>query len=141
MTENQTPQSEELPSLEQVLIAGKDGEAQPADVVRAFLTSTVHFLTPNEVSDETSTVNPLTVQDQEGNPLIALFSSQEQFPAEYLEQAPHSVDAPGVAIVQSITGAGVIIDPGADHGFQISAEGIERIRTDFLQAAQDAEQQ
>ncbi len=74
-------------------------------MVRAFLTSTVHFLTPNEVSDETSTVNPLTVQDQEGNPLIALFSSQEQFPAEYLEQAPHSVDAPGVAIVQSITGA------------------------------------
>lgn len=141
MTENQTPQSEELPSLEQVLIAGKDGQAQPADVVRAFLTNTVFFLTPNEVSDETSTVNPLTVQDQEGNPLIALFSTQDQFPAEYLEQAPHAVDAPGVAVVQSITGVGVIIDPGAEHGFQISAEGVERIRTDFLEAAAEAEQE
>lgn len=128
---------ETLPTedLEQVLIAGKDGEAQPADIVRAFLTSTVHFLSPTEVSDDTQSVNPLTVQDGEGNPLIVLFSNTDHIPEEYLEHAPHAVEAPGVALVQSISGAGVIIDAGQDHGFQISAEGVERIRTDFLGAA------
>lgn len=121
--------------LEQVLIAGKDGEAQPADIVRAFLTSTVHFLSPTEVSEDTQSVNPLTVQDSEGNPLIVLFSNTDHIPEEYTEHAPHAVEAPGVALVQSISGAGLIIDAGQDHGFQISAEGVERIRTDFLEAA------
>lgn len=145
MSENaSTPESEQpadaesaLPTedLEQVLIAGKDGEAQPADIVRAFLTSTVHFLSPTEVSEDTESVNPLTVQDSEENPLIVLFSNTDHIPEEYTEHAPHAVEAPGIALVQSISGAGVIIDAGQEHGFQISAEGMERIRTDFLDAA------
>ncbi|GAA3288326.1 SseB family protein [Nesterenkonia halobia] len=126
-------------SLQEVLIAGKDGEAQPGDIIRAFLTSSVYFLSPHEISDETSSVNPLTLQDNEGNPLIALFSATDIIPEEYSEHAPHAVDAPGVAVVQSLSGAGIIIDAGQEHGFQISAEGVDRIREDFLSPAAEAE--
>lgn len=130
----------QLPSLQEVLVAGKDGTAQPGEVIRAFLTSTVYFLSPEEVTEETGSVNPLTLQDNEGNPLVAVFSSTDNVPEQYAEHAPYAVDAPGVAVVQSITGAGVIIDAGQEHGFQISAEGLERIRTDFLKPAAEAEQ-
>lgn len=34
-----------------------------------------------------------------------------------------------------------MIDAGQEHGFQISAEGVERIRTDFISPAEDAEAQ
>ncbi|GAA1116165.1 SseB family protein [Nesterenkonia jeotgali] len=128
-------------TLEQVLIEGKDGKAQAGEIIRTFLTSSVFFLSPEEVNDETGSVNPLTLQDNEGNPLIALFSTTENIPDDYKEHAPHAVEAPGVAIVQSITGAGVMIDAGQEHGFQISAEGVERIRTDFISPAEDAEAQ
>ncbi|GAA1138606.1 SseB family protein [Nesterenkonia lutea] len=144
----QTPQSEEdaetvssPASLEQILIEGKDGKAQAGEIIRTFLTSSVYFLSPEEVSDETGSVNPLTLQDNEGNPLIALFSTSENIPEDYKEHAPHAVEAPGVAVVQSITGAGIMIDAGQEHGFQISAEGVERIRTDFISPAEDAEAQ
>lgn len=130
----------ELPSLQTTLIAGKDGEAQPGEIIRAFLTSTVYFLSADEISPETSSVNPLTLQDNEGNPMIALFSTTESIPEEYIEHAPHAVDAPGVAVVQSLTGSGIIIDAGQEHGFQISAEGVERIKEDFLKPAAEAEE-
>lgn len=153
MTETPNTQPEQTPAtdaaaeptdtatLEQVLSQGKDGKAQAGEIIRTFLTSNVYFLSPEEVSDETGSVNPLTLQDNEGNPLIALFSTIENIPEDYKEHAPHAVEAPGVAIVQSITGAGVMIDAGQEHGFQISAEGVERIRTDFISPAEDAEAQ
>ena len=87
---------------------------------------------------ETGSVNPLTLQDNDGNPLIAMFSATDVIPEEYAEHAPHAVDAPGVAVVQSLSGSGIIIDPGQEHGFQISAEGVERIREDFLKPAAEA---
>ncbi|WP_070160243.1 SseB family protein [Nesterenkonia sp. PF2B19] len=129
---DETPDGEQLPDLRDTLIAGKDGEAQPSEIIRAFLTSTVYFLSSEEVTPETASVNPLTLQDNEGNPLIALFSGTDVVPAEYAEHAPHAVDAPGVAVVQSLSGAGIIIDAGQEHGFQISSEGVDRIREDFL---------
>ncbi|MBO0595296.1 SseB family protein [Nesterenkonia sp. E16_7] len=154
MTETPNTQPEQTPAaettaeqvgsaatLEQVLIEGRDGKAQAGEIIRAFLTSSVYFLSPEEVSDETGSVNPLTLQDNEGNPLIALFSTTGNIPEDYKEHAPHAVEAPGVAIVQSITGAGIMIDAGQEHGFQISAEGVERIRTDFISPAEDAEAQ
>lgn len=151
MTETPETQPEQTPAtdvptgsaatLEQVLIEGKEGKAQAGEIIRTFLTSSVFFLSPEEVNDETGSVNPLTLQDNEGNPLIALFSTTENIPDDYKEHAPHAVEAPGVAIVQSITGAGVMIDAGQEHGFQISAEGVERIRTDFISPAEDAEAQ
>ncbi len=152
MTETPNTQPEQTPqqdtetvgangTLEQILIEGKDGKAQAGEIIRTFLTSSVYFLSPEEVTDETGSVNPLTLQDNEGNPLIALFSTSENIPEDYKEHAPHAVEAPGVAVVQSITGAGIMIDAGQEHGFQISAEGVERIRTDFISPAEDAEAQ
>ncbi|GAB3193943.1 SseB family protein [Nesterenkonia suensis] len=134
---DETPEGEQLPDLRDTLVAGKDGEAQPNEIIRAFLTSTVYFLSAEEVTPETASVNPLTLQDNEGNPLIALFSGTDVVPAEYSEHAPHAVDAPGVAVVQSLAGAGIIIDAGQEHGFQISAEGVDRIREDFLRPAEE----
>ncbi|GAA1183588.1 MULTISPECIES: SseB family protein [Nesterenkonia] len=131
-TPDETPEGEQLPDLRDTLVAGRDGNAQPSEIIRAFLTSTVYFLSAEEVTPETGSVNPLTLQDSEGNPLIALFSGTDLVPAEYAEHAPHAVDAPGVAVVQSLAGAGIIIDAGQEHGFQISAEGVDRIREDFL---------
>lgn len=128
----------ELPSLRDTLVAGKDGDAEPGEIIRAFLTSTVYFLSAEEVTPETGSVNPLTLQDNDGNPLIAMFSATDVIPEEYAEHAPHAVDAPGVAVVQSLSGSGIIIDPGQEHGFQISAEGVERIREDFLKPAAEA---
>lgn len=154
MTETPSTQPENTPAteaaansaapaatLEQILIEGKDGNAQAGEIIRTFLTSSVFFLSPEEVGEETGSVNPLTLQDNEGNPLIALFSTSANIPDDYKEHAPHAVEAPGVAIVQSITGAGIMIDAGQEHGFQISAEGVERIRTDFISPAEEAEAQ
>ena len=84
----------ELPSLRDTLVAGKDGDAEPGEIIRAFLTSTVYFLSAEEVTPETGSVNPLTLQDNDGNPLIAMFSATDVIPEEYAEHAPHAVDAP-----------------------------------------------
>ena len=75
---NENTQPEAANELEKALIAGKDGEIQPTEIIQTFLTSTVYFLTQEAVTEETGLVNPLTLQDNDGNPLIAVFSSTEQ---------------------------------------------------------------
>ncbi|WP_146339829.1 SseB family protein [Nesterenkonia sp. NBAIMH1] len=127
------------PDLKQALLTAADGETKTeelVDVVNAFLQSQVYLPTVEQASED-GTINPLMLQDTEENAVMPLFSSEDAIPAEYAERAPHTAVVTGVAILQSVDNAGVVIDPGADHQFPLSQEQMAAIRQQISEAAGD----
>ncbi|WP_258934765.1 SseB family protein [Nesterenkonia pannonica] len=127
------------PDLKQALLTAADGETKTeelVDVVNAFLQSQVYLPTVEQASED-GTINPLMLQDTEENAVMPLFSSEDAIPAEYAERAPHTAVVTGVAILQSVDNAGVVIDPGADHQFPLSQEQMAAIRQQISEAAYD----
>lgn len=118
------------PGLKEKMVTAADGETtteQLVEVVNSFLNSQV-YLPSVEQPGEDGSVNPLMLQDTDENPVMPLFSSPEEIPAEYTEQAPHVAVVSGVGVLQAVTNASIIIDPGADHQFPLSLEQMAAIR-------------
>lgn len=117
--------------LETVLVAGQSDPAMAGTVIGTFLREEVYFLSREEVGEATENVQPLVVQNQDGNPLIALFTHTDRIPAPYIEEAPFAVRVAGAAVIDNLQGAGMVINPGHEIGFEIGPEGVESIRRDF----------
>ncbi|GAA1810061.1 SseB family protein [Nesterenkonia flava] len=125
-----TQEAFETPDLHGALQAAASDEASSDDmlgVVNAFLQSEI-YLPAVAAPGEDGSVSPLMLQDEAANPVLPLFSSPEQVPAEYKEQAPHVATVSGIGVLQSVTDAGIVIDPGAAHQFAISQEQMAAIR-------------
>jgi hypothetical protein len=130
-TESGTDWSEPQTHLEAVLKAGQEDRAASGEVIAAFLREEIFFLSREKVTEESQNVQPLLLQNKENQPVIALFTHPARVPGSYAEEAPFAVRVVGAAVVDNLSGAGLVLNPGHELGFEIGAEGVEAIRRDF----------
>lgn len=120
--------------LKEKMVSAAEGETTTEDVVEvvnSFLNSQVYLPSVEKAGDDGS-VNPLMLQDTNENPVMALFTSPEIIPEEFTEPAPHVSVVTGAAVVQSVTNAAVVIDPGSDHQFPLAQEQLAAIREQIV---------
>lgn len=135
--------AENEPNLKDALVSATEGETTTddlLDVVNTFLQTTV-YLPSVEKPGEDGSISPLMLQDPEENPVMPLFTAPEQIPEEYGEHAPHVAVVAGMGVLQSVTNAAVIIDPGADHQFPLSQEQMAAIREQVVEQTDGAGEQ
>lgn len=124
MTE--TP-ADTVPALQQALIDAaanrtEEGFVQEdvTNVLNAFLNNPVFVASSADPKSEQG-ANLLMVQDDQGNALPVLFTTEEAA-SEHKEQAPFVVQTNGISLVRSLDGVGVVLDPTTEHQFLIPAE-------------------
>jgi hypothetical protein len=136
MTEQTGPaETTPLNDLEEKLAQGGQPDADPVDVILSFLNNEVYIISADALEGEDSQVEPLVLGNEEGQPVLAVFSHPSRVDPEYLEAAPNVLGTQGAAIIANIgEELGMVINPGAAYGFEINPEGIANIRRDFKRA-------
>lgn len=128
----ETPDPDEPQThLETVLQEGQADEAKAGQVIATFLSEEVFFLSREQVNEDTENVQPLLLQNKAGEPVIALFSHVNRIPETYIAEAPFAVRVVGAAVIDNLSGAGLVLNPGHQLGFEIPSDGVEAIRRDF----------
>ncbi len=131
-TPSETPDPDEPQThLETVLHEGQADEAMAGQVIATFLSEEVFFLSREQVTEETDNVQPLLLQNKDGEPVIALFTHVNRIPETYIAEAPFAVRVVGAAVIDNLSGAGLVLNPGHQLGFEIPADGVEAIKRDF----------
>ncbi|WP_372697234.1 SseB family protein [Arthrobacter sp. JSM 101049] len=126
--------------LETVLHEGQADEAKAGQVIATFLSEEVFFLSREQVTEETENVQPLLLQNKDGEPVIALFTDVNRIPETYIAEAPFAVRVVGAAVIDNLSGAGLVLNPGHQLGFEIPADGVDAIRRDFAPDGSSAAQ-
>ena len=136
MTEQTGPaDTTPLNDLEEKLAQGGQPDADPVDVILSFLNNEVYIISADALEGEDSQVEPLVLGNEDGQPVLAVFSHPSRVDPEYLEAAPNVLGTQGAAIIANIGDElGMVINPGAAYGFEINPEGIATIRRDFKRA-------
>lgn len=123
-----------VPELKQALIEAADNRTEQGfvqedvtKVLNAFLNSPVFVASSADPQGEQG-ANLLMVQDNDGNALPVLFTTEEAA-GEHQEQAPYVVQTNGISLVQSLDGVGVVLDPMREHQFLIPAEQMGAMRS------------
>ena len=130
-----SPDNEPLNDLEEKLAQGGQPDADPVDVILSFLNNEVYIISADALEGEDSQVEPLVLGNEDGQPVLAVFSHPSRVDPEYLEAAPNVLGTQGAAIIANIGDElGMVINPGAAYGFEINPEGIANIRRDFKRA-------
>lgn len=126
-----------LNDLEEKLARGEQPDADPVDVILAFLNNEVYIVSSDTVDGVDSQVEPLVLANSAGNPVLAVFSHPSRVADQYLEAAPNVLGTQGAAILGNLGDElGMVINPGAAFGFEIDPEGVANIRRDFKPADQ-----
>ena len=139
MTEQQgIDDTNPLNDLEEKLATGGQPDANPVDVILSFLNSEVYIISPDTVETEDSQVEPLVLANADGDPVLAVFSHPSRVDQPYLEAAPNVLGTQGAAIIANIGDElGLVINPGAAYGVEITPEGVANIRRDFKRADEE----
>lgn len=142
MTEQMVSQDNQpLNELEEKLSLSDQPDANPVDVILAFLNNEVYIVSADPLEDAESSVEPLVLSNSEGQPVLAVFSHPSRVDAHYLEAAPNVLGTQGSAILGSLGDElGLVINPGGANGFEIGPEGIANIRRDFRRADEPADE-
>ena len=128
-----------LNDLEEKLARGEQPDANPVDVILAFLNNEVYIVSSDALEGADSQVEPLVLANSAGNPVLAVFSHPSRVAGQYLEAAPNVLGTQGAAILGNLgDDLGMVINPGAAFGFEIDPEGVANIRRDF-KPSEDAE--
>ncbi|MCU1520135.1 MAG: hypothetical protein JWM01_2746 [Arthrobacter sp.] len=141
MTEQQTPlDPQPLNDLEEQLARGEQPDANPVDVILAFLNNEVYVVSSDALEGADSQVEPLVLANSSGKPVLAVFSHPSRVGEQYLEAAPNVLGTQGAAIIGNLGDElGMVINPGAAFGFEIDPEGVANIRRDFKPADDQGE--
>ena len=124
-----------LNDLEEKLAVGEQPDANPVDVILAFLNNEVYIVSSDALEGADSQVEPLVLANSSGNPVLAVFSHPSRVAEQYLEAAPNVLGTQGAAILGNLgDDLGMVINPGAAFGFEIDPEGVANIRRDFKPA-------
>ena len=124
-----------LNELEEKLAVGEQPDANPVDVILAFLNNEVYIVSSDALEGADSQVEPLVLANSSGNPVLAVFSHPSRVAEQYLEAAPNVLGTQGAAILGNLgDDLGMVINPGAAFGFEIDPEGVANIRRDFKPA-------
>ncbi|MCB5274590.1 hypothetical protein BJG92_02127 [Arthrobacter sp. SO5] len=121
-----------LNDLEEELARGEQPDANPVDVILAFLNNEVYIVSSDALEGEDSQVEPLVLANSAGLPVLAVFSHPSRVGEQYLAAAPNVLGTQGAAILGNLGDElGMVINPGAAFGFEIDPEGVANIRRDF----------
>jgi hypothetical protein len=124
-----------LNDLEEKLAVGEQPDANPVDVILAFLNNEVYIVSSDALEGADAQVEPLVLANSSGNPVLAVFSHPSRVAEQYLEAAPNVLGTQGAAILGNLgDDLGMVINPGAAFGFEIDPEGVANIRRDFKPA-------
>lgn len=137
MSENPHLDPTPLNPLEEALHAATasgtedDGRAS----ILAFLNSLVCLVVPEPVPGQTEYVEPLVLTNAEGKPLVAAFTDRARIRPDFLEHAPTVVTTQGAVLLQNLgEELGLVLNPGAAFGFELSREHVEAVLRDFRPA-------
>lgn len=129
-----------LNELEEQLARGEQSDANPVDVILAFLNNEVYVVSPDSLEGPDSQVEPLVLANSSGKPVLAVFSHPSRVTEQYLEAAPNVLGTQGAVIIGNLGDElGMVINPGAAYGFEIDPEGVANIRRDFKPADEPAD--
>lgn len=133
MTETPAPKDlQPLNELEEKLARGEQPDANPVDVILAFLNNEVYIVSPDVLEGPDSAVEPLVLANSSGQPVLAVFSHPSRVAEQYLAAAPNVLGTQGAAVLGNLGDElGMVINPGAAFGFEIDPEGVANIRRDF----------
>ena len=133
MTEQPASQDPQpLNELEEKLARGEEPDANPVDVILAFLNNEVYIVSSDALEGPDSQVEPLVLANSSGKPVLAVFSHPSRVGEQFLEAAPNVLGTQGAAIIGNLgDDLGMVINPGAAFGFEIDPEGVANIRRDF----------
>ncbi len=133
MTEQPMPLDlQPLNELEEHLSRGEQPDANPVDVILAFLNNEVYVVSSDALEGADSQVEPLILANSAGLPVLAVFSHPSRVGEQYLAAAPNVLGTQGAAIIGNLGDElGMVINPGAAFGFEIDPEGVANIRRDF----------
>ena len=121
-----------LNDLEEMLARGEQPDANPVDVILAFLNNEVYIVSSDTIEGPDSQVEPLVLANSAGKPVLAVFSHPSRVTEQYLEAAPNVLGTQGAAIIGNLGDElGMVINPGGVYGFEIDPEGVANIRRDF----------
>ncbi|MDQ1624236.1 MAG: hypothetical protein QOH19_2654 [Actinomycetota bacterium] len=136
MTEQPAPQDmQPLNDLEEKLARGEQPDANPVDVILAFLNNEVYIVSADALEGADAQVEPLVLANSSGQPVLAVFSHPSRVADQYLAAAPNVLGTQGSAIIGNLgDDLGMVINPGAAFGFEIDPEGVASIRRDFKPA-------
>jgi hypothetical protein len=127
MTEGFTPVNE----LEELLLTHSSSPADLGVFLQRLMLSKVVVLVRQEPDGQ---IYPMRITGAHGTPVVALFTSTDRATvwAERYEEYRTGVvvDAPW-ALLQIETGCGAAINPGLPVGFEISADGLPKVLSDF----------
>ena len=139
MTEQPEPMDlQPLNDLEEKLARGEQPDANPVDVILAFLNNEVYIVSSDTLEGPDSQVEPLVLANSAGEPVLAVFSHPSRVAEQYLAAAPNVLGTQGSAIIGNLGDQlGMVINPGAVYGFEIDPEGVANIRRDFKPADQE----
>lgn len=141
MTEKPAPKDlQPLNDLEEKLARGEQPDANPVDVILAFLNNEVYIVSSDVLEGPDSRVEPLVLGNASGQPVLAVFSHPSRIAEQYLEAAPNVLGTQGAAVLGNLgDDLGMVINPGAAFGFEIDPEGVANIRRDFHPAEEPGE--
>src|SRR6478609_1516336 len=129
-----------LNELEEQLARGEQPDANPVDVILAFLNNEVYVVSPDSLEGPDSQVEPLVLANSSGKPVLAVFSHPSRVTEQYLAAAPNVLGTQGAAIIGNLGAElGMVINPGAAYGFEIDPEGVANIRRDFKPTEESAD--
>ncbi|MGY2745133.1 SseB family protein [Pseudarthrobacter sp. O4] len=127
-----------LNELEEELARGEQPDANPVDVILAFLNNEVYVVSSDALENPDAQVEPLVLANSAGQPVLAVFSHPSRVAEQYLAAAPNVLGTQGAAVLGNLGDElGMVINPGAAFGFEIDKEGVANIRRDF-KPAEDA---
>ena len=135
-----SPDNGPLNDLEAKLALAEQPDANPVDVILAFLNNEVYVVSPDSLEGPDSQVEPLVLANSSGKPVLAVFSHPSRVTEQYLEAAPNVLGTQGAVIIGNLGDElGMVINPGAAYGFEIDPEGVANIRRDFKPADEPAD--
>ena len=96
MTEQPAPKDlQPLNELEEKLARGEQPDANPVDVILAFLNNEVYIVSQDVLEGPDSEVEPLVLANSSGQPVLAVFSHPSRVAEQYLAAAPQRAGHPG----------------------------------------------
>jgi SseB protein N-terminal domain len=116
--------------LEGLLIEAQTGRLHMPDFLRQFVQSRIVVPSASEVTAGWQGFHPLVFKKQ-GVEMLACFTAHERI-GSAVEKMPYYLEIRAAEFLKSLQpNVGVVINPGHSVSFDISPEGLARIRAEF----------
>jgi hypothetical protein len=119
--------------FEIALMQTKAGDLAIPNFIQEFLEASLAIPSAKSVSPDGNGFEPL-IFPKEKIEMLSVFSDKSRI-GDFGKIAPYCLVMKGSDFVTRIPpGCGIVVNPGWDTGFEISPDGVSKIKSDFLSA-------